>query len=197
MTRRLLKIIFKLIITVSVLECMYLLIVPPVIHKILNKDFICSVVEKNTNILLSAEKIDVKTGIKPAIILMAKNIKAENKLTNIPLVSADGVNFEIALFPLFVKKISPKHLYADNVQLTIKKNEDGIFNFENIFKNQNKSPLKILYDNIEIKTSGSINTNETKSDFDIDLKYSAPFSVENLSNNNIKGSALIYNLNLN
>ena len=196
MTHRLIKIIFKLIITVSVLECIYLLIVPPFVNKMLNKDFICSVVEKNTNIILNAEKIDVRTGIKPSVTISAKNVNAENKLTKLPLMSVDDINTEIALYPLLVKKIAPKHLYADNIKLFILKNQDGSFNFENLFLNNNNRHFKIKYDDIEVRTSGTVNINETKSDFDIDLKYSAPFSFKNLSNNNIKGSVLVYNLDL-
>ena len=196
MKNRFIKLIFKLFIVISVLECMYLLVLPAFLQKIFNKDFICSFLENNSNIILSADKLVLKTHFSPSVSLFAKNIKIKNKNTNQLLISADDTDLQINLLPLILKKISPKHFYADNLKLFILQNNDGSFNFDNLMTEKNNKSFKFQYNNVEIRSEGSINTNNSISNFEINSFFSAPFSLKNLSNNDIKGSFFLYNVNL-
>ncbi len=197
MKQRFLKLLFKLFIFLSLLECIYLFVLPSVLQNILNKDFISYYLEKNTNIVLKADKLTVQTLIKPSIKISAKNISLKNKTTMSPLVSADTLDFETELLPLIFKTAIPKHFYSDNLQINIEQNKDGSFNFENLIPLKGKNSFKIKYKNSEIRTSGAININNKKSDFEIDITCSLPYiTKENLSKINIDGSAFLYNLNL-
>jgi len=196
MNKKVLKAVSRIFITIFILECLYLFVLPPVLHKFVNKDYICSFTEKNTNIKLKADELEISTYLKPAVKITAKNISAENKITKQPLLSAVSAEAEIPLLPLIFKNLNFKHFYADNLQISILKNEDGSFNFENLFLDSKTSPFKIKFKDFTLKAIGAVNTNTSKADFDINIKYSEPFSYKNFSENNIKGGIIIYGLDL-
>lgn len=195
MKRRFFKRLFKLLIILFVFEFFYLFLFPVLIQKFITKDFLFSIVAKNSNISLNAQKLVIKTNIKPSLLISLNKLEASEKINNTKLLSADNIDLEVSIPPLLFKTISLKHFFADNLELSINKNNNQSYNFENLFKSGN-SNFKLEQKNVNIKTNGAVYINNSKADFEIDMKYSMPVSFKNLSQNNFNGSILLYNINL-
>jgi len=158
MKKRFLKLIFKLTAAVFLLEIIYLTAVPFLIEKFIDEDAVCSFVSNNTNVSLKAGRIKITARMPLSIAASAYNVQAENKLTNQSVLSAKALDFEMPLLPLLFKKAEPKHFYADNLQIFITQDENGNFNFENLFPVLSKNHFKTELKNFEIRTEGSLNT---------------------------------------
>ena len=124
----------KVIISIIVLECLYLFAVPPVVNHFLNQDYIRNYVKNNTNANLDYEKAKLKTHILPHLSIRAKNLYVSEQETNKPFIFADNLDLKFSVIPLLKKKFNIKHIYSSNAKVFIDKDNNGQFNFEKLFK---------------------------------------------------------------
>lgn len=138
-----LKLLLKLFIVISILECIYLFAIPPVLNEFTKTNYIKSLFSKNTNAKLEYSKIKIKTHIKPNITIKADKISIIDKEDNSITLYADNINSEFAVLPLICKQLNFKRLYADNFQINIKRDKDGNFNLAKLFPQKNKKLFKL------------------------------------------------------
>ena len=147
------KLLFKLFIIISILECIYLFAIPPVLEHFANKNFISGIFNAKTNAKLEYSNIKIKTHIKPQITLKTDRILISDKDSSDIFLCADNINLKINLFPIIRKKINLNYLYADNILINIEKDKDGNYNFHKLFPNKNKKTFKIDFNNTSINIS--------------------------------------------
>ena len=105
---RYIKTLFKVLITISVFECLYLFAVPAIINGFLNGNLIKDIVSKNTNAELDYKNAKIKTHIKPIVSLKADEITLKEKETNLVVINTNNINSKISLASLICKKINIK-----------------------------------------------------------------------------------------
>ena len=175
-----LKNLLKVLISISILECMYLFAFPPIINYFLNQDYIRNIVKENTSAKLKYSQAKIKTHILPDITLKANSLSLENKTTAEPFININNLDAKISILSLIKKKINIKHFFADNIEIFLQKNNDGTFNYEKLFPTkEKKSNLKLKLKNTKLKIK----------------KYNIGLKNENYENSvNIIGSPLFVNI---
>ena len=184
---RYIKTLFKVLITISVFECLYLFAVPAIINGFLNGDLIKDIVNKNTNAELDYKNAKIKTHIKPIVSLKADEITLKDKETNLIVINADNINSKISLTSLICKKINIKQFYVDKLETNFTVDKDGDLNFKKLFKSNDKKSnwaLKFKNSDFAIKNL-SINAQNEQLKSTISL-VSAPFNINFDKKNNIK-----------
>ncbi len=144
------KKLLKVIISISVLECLYLFALPPVANHFLNKDYIRDYVKNNTNAQLDYEKAGLRTHVLPYLTLKAKTLDLSEKETNNTVLHADNLDVKFSIIPLLKKKFNIKHIYSSNTKIFVDRDTDGKYNFEKLFKSDKKSDFKLHYGSIKL-----------------------------------------------
>lgn len=183
---RYIKLLFKLFIIISILECIYLFAIPPILEQFANKDFISKILDKKTNAKLEYSNVKIKTHIKPQITLKAGKIKISNKEESNIFIDADNIDIKIHLLPLAKKKIDLNHLYANNIQINLEKDENGTYNFQKLFPSKQKKGIKTNFENSII-----IIKNYKVSSIDEKLKQTVELSGQPLKIKSTKKDSLI------
>ena len=75
------KLLFKTLITISILECIYLFAVPATINCFLNGDLLKDIIKKNTNAELDYKNAKIKTHIKPYVSIEANEITLKENVS--------------------------------------------------------------------------------------------------------------------
>ena len=146
-----LKSLLKILITIAVLECVYLFVLPPVINHFLNKDYIKNLVKENTNAKLDYSKAKIKTHLLPDITIKADTLNLSDKTTEEPFVNINNLDAKFSIFPLLKNKLKIKHIYADYSEIFLNKNADGTFNFERLFPSKGNKKLKLKLKKTKLK----------------------------------------------
>lgn len=146
------KLLFKILITISILECVYLFVVPTIINTFLNGDFIKNIIKNNSNAELNYKNAKVKTHILPNISASFDEIELKNNKTQEIIINANKLNSNVALIPLINKKINFKTFYADRIELNVLRDKNGEFNFTKLLtKTENKTPFKFEFKNTNVE----------------------------------------------
>ena len=169
------KIIFKIIISCAVLECLYLFALPPIINHFLSDDFINKFVYENTNADIKYDKLKLKTHIKPDISIHAGKISIKDKFDTYTFLESENLNVKISLSDLLRKRINIKNIKSDSINLYAFSNVDGKFNFEDLFPTKENSDFKLKIKNNSLNLEKYSITFEDKS-----LKKSLTFQGEPL-----------------
>ncbi len=151
--KRYLKLLFKLFIIISILECIYLFAVPPILGYFANKNFISDIFNAKTNAKIEYSNIKIKTHIKPQITLKTDKIIIFEKNKENIFLDANNIDLKVNLLPLISKKIKLKHLYVDNIQINIEKDKNGVYNFQKLFPVNNKKTFNFDFNNTSIAVS--------------------------------------------
>ena len=151
--KKYIKLLFKLFIIISILECIYLFAIPPVLEYFANKNFISDIFNARTNAKIEYTNIKIKTHLKPQITLKTDKILICEKDNEKIFLNADNINLKVNLLPLIIKKFNPKHIYTGNIQINIEKDKNGVYNFQKLFPVNNKKNFKFDFDNTLIAIS--------------------------------------------
>jgi len=151
---RYIKTLFKAITIISIFECLYLFALPAALNNPANKDFVNKLVNNNDNVQITYLNPKFKTHIKPNITLSLDNLNIKDRNSNTIFLDTDNLDIEISLFPLLFKQIDFKHIYANNLDINILRDSNGIFNIEKLFPKTKKQNIKIKYKNSTIKING-------------------------------------------
>lgn len=146
------KLLFKIFITISILECVYLIAVPTILNSFLNGDFIKNLIKNNSNAELEYKNAKIKTHFVPNVTASFDEFTIQNKETKETFINSSKLNAEIFLAPLIKKNINFKHFYADSIQLNVQRDRNGEFNFKKLFPaKEKKTPYRIKLNNTDIK----------------------------------------------
>ncbi len=143
--------LIKIFITIFVLECVYLFVIPFSFNQIAKTDLIKNVIASKTNANIGYSDLKIKTHVIPALSFKAKKFDIVDKESQASFLSAEKVNAKIKLFPLLFKKLDIKHVYSDSLALNIEQDKDGVFNFEKLFPSKKKKSLSLQLNKNKIK----------------------------------------------
>ncbi|MCD7879268.1 MAG: AsmA family protein, partial [Candidatus Gastranaerophilales bacterium] len=142
MKKKIFKIIYISIFSVLVLESAYLFVVPVFLNKYINEAYIESVSAQKTNVIISCKNSKIKTHILPYLSFSLSNLIIKDKQNGDIILNGENLSAKIALFPLIKKKINIKSSAADNIEIFITKDENGIYNFLELFPSNDKKGFK-------------------------------------------------------
>ena len=165
------KKLLNILISISVLECVYLFALPPIANHFLNNGYLEKIVQEKTNAKINHSRIKLKTHILPYLTFKTNNIELLEKETNIPFINAKDVNVKISILPLLKQKLNIKHIYASNANINIERNQDGTYNFEKLFPSKEQSKFVLHYGSIKIglkKYSLTLKDEQNKQTISID-----------------------------
>ena len=172
------KKLFKLLITISVLECIYLFAVPAIINNLLQSDLLKNIVKDKTNTELDYKQAKIKTHIKPFVSINTKEITLKEKETNTPVITVNNLDAKISFISLLCKKVNIKQFYADKLDANLNIDDNGNLNLKKLFNlNDKKSNWKFELKNSAYNAKNiSINLNNEQLASSISLS-SAPFKI--------------------
>lgn len=179
------KLLLKLFIVISILECIYLFAIPPVLNKFANTDYIKNLFAQKANAELEYSKIKVKTHIKPNLTIKADKITILDKENNNIVIDAENVNSRFAILPLISKQLNFRYLYADNLQINVTKDKNDNFNFTKLFPKKDKKIFKLKLTKSKISIN-NLNINSIDEQLDNSLNIKAePFKIGYKKKNSI------------
>ena len=180
------KTLFKLLITISLFECIYLFAFPIAINSILNSDFINNIFENNTNAEVTYKNAKVKTHITPRVYISADEFILKEKGKETPVIDVKSAQAKLSLFSLICKKINVQEFYADTIISNIDVDKEGNLNFKKLFnKKEGESSFSFKLKNSDFTVKNlSINTNNEQLATAISFNAS-PFNL-NTEKNNLK-----------
>ena len=132
------KKLIKILVTIFVLECVYLFVIPFSFNLLAKTDLIKNIFSSKTNAQISYSDLKIKTHIVPAVSVMAKSININEKETEVSFLTAEKINAKIKLLPFIFKKLNIRYANAERLALNIEKDENGQFNFEKLFPSKKK-----------------------------------------------------------
>ena len=150
MNNKLKQKLLKAIITISIIEGIYLFALPFAMNHIANTNFVKNIFESKTNATINYEQAKFKTHIKPALTISVAKLKINDQKSDENFVSATNTRAKIAIFPLLNKKLEIKTLNSENLYINIEKDETGTFNFEKLFPKKGKKSLKLSLKNFSL-----------------------------------------------
>lgn len=150
MNKKLKHKLLKTIITISILEGIYLFALPLAMNCIANTDFAKNIFETKTNATINYENAKFKTHIIPALTVSVGKLQINDKKTSEEFVSTVSAQAKIALLPLLNKKLEIKSLKSNNISINLEKDENGIFNFEKLFPKKEKKSFKLSLKNFDL-----------------------------------------------
>ena len=173
------KKLVKILITIFILECVYLFAVPISFNAIAKTNLIKNIVSSKTNAQLNYADFKIKTHLSPAISLKAKHINISDKEAQNDFLTVEDVNLKLKLLPLLFKKLDINNANSESISLNIEKDKNGQFNFEKLFPSKKKKKSfeiqlnknKIKINNLDIKFT------DKKLQEEIEL-ISTPLSIE-------------------
>ena len=148
--------LIKIIITLAIIEGIYLYALPFSLNLIAKTDCIKNIVSSKTNANFNYEKVIFKTHIKPALTINIRNLNIEEKENGLPFLQSNNAKLKISLFPLLTGKISLKNIFSDNININIKRDNNGVFNIEKIFPKKENGFFKLSLNNSIININNSI-----------------------------------------
>ncbi len=138
--------IITLIITLSAMECLYLFAFPFVIDKVINSNKIKNILNSNPYLSINYSQSQIKTHLKPDLSFSFNNLNITFKNKK-PLITTNNIMVRLSILDILFKKINIKTLNSDNLILYLEKNENGKFNFEELFPESNNKKYKIKFKN--------------------------------------------------
>lgn len=193
------KILYKLFVTIIIIECVYLFAVPLVVNEVLKIDVVKNLVSSKTNAKLDYQTLKIKTYLTPDLSIYAKNVELLSKETNDTFLEAQMLSLKIKLLPLISKQLDFKNASTQNLVVNIEKDEEGVYNFTKLFPKKEKSTFKlklkdntfkinnivINYDDKKLKKQLSLNSKAIE--FDVDKKNKTLYLATkgNISQNDI------------
>ena len=150
MNKKLKQKLLKTIITISILEGIYLFALPLAMNCIANTNLIKNIFETKTNATINYENARFKTHIIPALTISVGNLEINNKETLENFISTTNTQAKLSLFPLLSKKLEIKTLNSENISINLEKDENGVFNFEKLFPKKEKKSFKLLLKNFDL-----------------------------------------------
>ena len=84
------------------------------------------------------------------------NLNIEEKENGLPFLQSNNAKLKISLFPLLTGKISLKNIFSDNININIKRDNNGVFNIEKIFPKKENGFFKLSLNNSIININNSI-----------------------------------------
>ena len=172
------KKLVKILISIFVLECVYLFVIPITFNSIIKTNFVKNLISTKTNANINYDELKLKTHITPSINIKAKSINIINKETSEEFLNAENTNLKIKLFPLIFKKLDIRHINSEKLSLNIEKDENGQFNFEKLFPSKKKKSFKLQLNKNKLKINNlNINFNDEEIKEELNLT-STPLLVE-------------------
>lgn len=141
------KILFKFIVIITIFESLYLFAFPFFLEKFLTGNILKSFISNNSNIILTYDNPKIKTHFNPKITLSFYNINIIDKLNNNVFLDGKNLSANVYIFPLFFSKLKLENINAENLLLNIKRDNNGVFNFEQFFAKKNKNKFNICISN--------------------------------------------------
>ncbi len=138
----------KILIIISVFEFLYLGILPYFLTQYINKEDTKEFIGKRIPIKTEYSNANIKTHILPFISMQADNLRISDKITNEEILNTDKTYIKLSLLPILAKKIEIKEIKTDNTNILLKRDEQGIFNFEKMFPKNGNSKFKADISNI-------------------------------------------------
>lgn len=133
------KILLKIIITIVIIESIYLFAIPFALNSAVKTEFVKNIFAKKTNAVLNYGEIKIKTHIKPAITISADNFYIKSKEDNFEFLNAKNLRLKFDLLPLLLKKVNIKELTTSDVNILLERDENGILNLTKLFPSKKKS----------------------------------------------------------
>ncbi len=175
----------KIFTVIAVIECIYLFLTPIAIEKVLCTNYIKNIVSKNTNAKIQYSKPKVKTHIIPAISVGFESFNVYEKQTTNAVLISNNPKIKISLLPLLLKRVNIKSFTADKIYINVEKNEDGSFNFENLFPKKDKKLFNFEYKNINFNVPSFIVHELDKKLDRINLLNAEPLKIKGNKKKNI------------
>ncbi len=133
------KILLITVIILAIFECLYLFALPAVLNKAGQTDCLKNLVKNKSNAILSYDRIKFKTHIMPRISISVVNLSVNDKNTGELFLNTDNAFIQFKLLPFLAGKVNASQILINNLQINIKKDKDGNYNFQKIFpSNKNK-----------------------------------------------------------
>ena len=184
-SKNFIKKLVKILVTIFVLECVYLFVIPFSFNQIVKTDLIKNIVASKTNAQINYSDLKIKTHVIPAISIKAKNINISDKESQLNFLNAEKISAKVKLFPFLFKKIDAKYVNSDKVSLYLEKDENGVFNFEKLFPAKKKKSFQLQLSKNKFKIKNlNINFSDKELQDEIEIA-SLPLSIE-LNKNNKK-----------
>ena len=139
-----LKILYKLFVTIIIIECAYLFAVPLVTNEVLKTDVVKNFVSSKTNAKLDYQTLKIKTYLVPNLSIYAKNVELLSKETDETFAQTQNLSLKIKLLPMISKKLDFKKISTQKMLINIEKDEEGIYNFTKLFPKNNKTSFKLI-----------------------------------------------------
>ncbi len=161
---RKMKTVIKLLVILAALECAYLYAFPAALNIMAQKKCVKDFVVSKINGSADYSEVKFKTHLLPELSIYADYLKITEENNDL-LLNANNIHLKISLLPLLVKKLNFKNIYASDLYINLKRNEDGSFNIEKILKKNKRSFFKLNF------KKSNININQYKidgSDYNID-----------------------------
>ncbi len=147
MNKKLKRILLKTIITVSIIEGMYLFALPVAMNLVAKTDIVKNLFESKTMASINYENAKFKTHIKPAITVSVQKLEINDKKNLENFILTTNTQAKISLFPLLYKNIEIRNLNSDSLSINLEKDENGTFNFEKLFPRKGKKAFHLVVKN--------------------------------------------------
>lgn len=182
------KTFIKIVIVITVFEFLYLGILPYFLTQYLNKEGTKEFIGARIPIKTEYSNLSVRTHIFPYISIKADKLILSDKTVNEEILNTDKPYIKLSLLPIIAKKINIKEIQTDNAKIYIKRDEQGIFNFENIFPKNGNSKFKADFSNTILNIKDyQINYQDIKENYEI---KGSQVNVENKKDKQIKIKAI-------
>ncbi len=170
------KLLFKIFIIISILECIYLFVLPLSLNKLTEKGYINKLVSSQTNAQISIIEPKFKTHILPYLTFSTKNVQLKDN-ENI-ILEASNADIKVSILPILFKKLIFQNINADYININLERDKEGIFNFQKLFKQKEKQSFKVSYKKLKTKVN---NYNITVKDSNLDKQFNitgSPFVLK-------------------
>lgn len=148
--KKLIKFILIIAVFIAVFECLYLFLFPFILNNAAEKGILNKLVNKYTNAYLIYDNLKFKTNINFNLLVSLDKLTLKDKEQRYTLINADDIDIDISLISLLKKEINIKKLEADNMDINITMNKDGVFNFEKLFSGKNKNNVNPVIKRLNI-----------------------------------------------
>ncbi len=123
---------------------------------ILTAQKISQIVKDQTGLELKLCNSKISAMPDLSMLLSAKcleiSLPGSNNAKNESIFEGDNLELRVKIIPLLFKKISIKHFEANDIKISVRRDKNGVFNFEKYVKNSNKFPFQLNFEKTAFKT---------------------------------------------
>ena len=113
-----------------------------IISPLLNPDTLKQKINESTGLVLNLEKPQISTTHDFCLNIKSDLIELDTPDNNSKLLSVKNADIKIKIIPLVFKEIEFRKIQSSDFMLDIKRDKDGVFNFQKYFKSGSEFPFK-------------------------------------------------------